>query len=469
MIDKVFKAVGHYFIKRSHAWQTNSPLRNLNFWNVTSNEAGHLCIDGIDCFSLVENYGSPLLVVNKKQLKKDADLIKNALKQARPGSKVLYSYKTNCIPGVLEQIHSMGLGAEVISPYELWLAEKLKVDCGHIVFNGVNKTDDSLQRAVRLKLLAINIDHMDELDRLMKFSGPDLMPIRLGVRLGFDADSQFGLNVENGEAMAVCKKILANSEKFTLNSLHFNVVSSAQNSRTHRQALALALEFFYQLKQQTGMDIEYLNIGGGFGVPTTKVMSRMEYAQYRIFNSMPRPPQTDKYQPVEKFIQDIVSDIRVFCTQHRLTEPKLLLEPGRFVTSRSQVLLTRVNAIKERPSGKIFAITETGRISMTYPCDYEYHEIFVANKMQATMDTNYTIVGRICTSADWMMKNRLLPRLDKGDLLAVMDAGAYFFSYSANFSFPRPAVVMVDEQEPVMLRNEETFDHLTAMDQLSGL
>ena len=226
------------------------------------------------------------------------------------------------------------------------------------------------------------------------------------------------------------------------------------------------MKFLYQLKQQTGAEIEFLNIGGGFGVPTTKVMSKKEYAQYRLFASMPRPPQPDNYQSIESFIEDIVNDIRKFCNQYPITEPKLLLEPGRFVTSRSQLLLTRVNALKERPNGKTFAITETGRISMTYPCDYEYHEIFVANKMQADMDTNYTIVGRICTSADWMMKNRLLPRLETGDILSVMDAGAYFFSYSANFSFPRPPVIMIDEQQPVILRSEESYKHLTAMDRL---
>ena len=90
--------------------------------------------------------------------------------------------------------------------------------------------------------------------------------------------------------------------------------------------------------------------------------------------------------------------------------------------------------------------------------------MFVANRIHALLTSSYTVVGRICTPADWMVKNRLLPNLQPGDVLAVMDTGAYFNSYSANFSFPRPAVVMVSSGEASLIRNEESFEHLVAMD-----
>jgi diaminopimelate decarboxylase len=80
------------------------------------------------------------------------------------------------------------------------------------------------------------------------------------------------------------------------------------------------------------------------------------------------------------------------------------------------------------------------------------------------MDTTYLVTGRVCTSADWLFRNRLLPRLSAGDTLAVMDAGAYFSSYSSNFAFPRPAVVMVKDGAATAIRNAESFEHLVAMD-----
>jgi diaminopimelate decarboxylase len=101
---------------------------------------------------------------------------------------------------------------------------------------------------------------------------------------------------------------------------------------------------------------------------------------------------------------------------------------------------------------------------MTFPCDFEYHEAFVAGRPNAQLDALYDVMGRVCTSSDWMFKNRVLPKLQPGDVLAVMDAGAYFSSYSSNFAFPRPAIVMVHEGQAVLIRAAETFEHLTAMD-----
>ncbi len=103
---------------------------------------------------------------------------------------------------------------------------------------------------------------------------------------------------------------------------------------------------------------------------------------------------------------------------------------------------------------------------MTFPLDFEYHEIFLANRPQDPLEEDYYVMGRICTSADWLVKNRYLPILKQGDILMVMDAGAYFSSYSSNFAFPRPAIVMVDEKGDELIREAESFEHMTAMDRV---
>ena len=144
--------------------------------------------------------------------------------------------------------------------------------------------------------------------------------------------------------------------------------------------------------------------------------------------------------------------------------PKILIEPGRFVSSRSEFLLAEVQTIKKKVVGTQFAVTDAGRLSIAFPCEFEYHEVFIANRPKAQMDTLYHVMGRICTSADWMFKNRYLPELRPGDILAIMDAGAYFSSYSSNFAFPRPGIVMVSDGQSKILRRHESFDHLIAMD-----
>jgi diaminopimelate decarboxylase len=464
MLFPSFKPLQSFFIRRSHRQQQQSPLRDVALWGLEVNPDNHLTVDGIDTLELLEQYGSPLLVVNKQRLSADAANICEAMSQARPGSKVLYSYKTNCIPGVLAEIHKLGIGAEVISPFELWLAEQLGNPGDDIVFNGVAKTDESLERALGLDVLSVNIDHLEEIDRLLALRPRSCAKIRVGLRLGLMGDSQLGLDMESGEAMLACRRIAALPELFAFTGVHFNVVSNAWDNALHRQCLSRALDFVLQIRQETGLRTPYLNLGGGYGIPTIKIMSRFEYGLYRLFGALPKPPMPTKCQAIDTFLRELLDDLRTFCRQTGLDEPKLLLEPGRYLTSRCQFLLTRVNAVKQRHDGKQYALTDAGRLSITYPCDYEYHEIFVANRVHSPLASTYTVVGRTCTAADWIVKNRCLPTLQRGDVLAVMDAGAYFVSYSTNFAFPRPAVVMVCDGQAACIRQEETPAHLVAMD-----
>jgi len=464
IIGAAKRALNNYLIKRSDLWQKESSLRDPELWGFQVGDKGHLMVDGIDCVELIERYGSPLLVVNKKRLLSDARRIKKALQDGQPSSKVLYSYKTNCIPGILSEIHHVGIGAEVISPYELWLAEKLGVPGNMIVYNGVNKTDESLIRAINRDCASINIDQEEEIERIYSIAKMLGRKARVGIRLAL-GDSQFGLDVNTGEAKTACMRIAALSKFLDLNSIHFNVTSNARSAGLQTRCALDALKFMAGIKMDLGLTISYLDIGGGFGVPTTKNMSGLEYGLYRTNGALPKPPSKDECQPIESYLDEILRNMKECCDRLRIDMPSLVIEPGRYVTSGSETLLVRVHSIKTRSGGKKYAITDGGRLSITFPCDFEYHETFVANHFNDPLTTSYNIMGRVCTSADWMFKNRSMPELRPGDILAVMDAGAYFSSYSSNFAFPRPAIVMVEEGRSRLIRKEETFEHLTAMDE----
>jgi diaminopimelate decarboxylase len=464
MFDYCIKTASSFLVRRSQRWQSESELRDLSLWNLTTNKKNHIEVDGLDTVDLVDQYGSPLFVVNQKQLLTDAQNITRALSIAPSGAKVFYSYKTNCIPGILKEVHKQGIGAEVISPYELWLAEQLTVPGNSIVYNGVNKTEESLRRAIEMNILSINIDHWEEIDKIHLLANKLGKNVRVGIRLALMPQNQFGFEIENGEAIEACKKIQSYSKYIRLQCIHFHNTSNALNAASHKTNTLKALRFIKQIKDETNIVISYLNIGGGFGVPTIKIMSRSEYGTYRLFDCLPKPPRLRDYQPIDSTLYEIINSIKIFCQKYNLEAPKILIEPGRFITSRSEFLLTRVHTIKTKKDGTLFAITDAGRLSSTYPCDYEYHEIFVANRANDSMNQVYKIMGRVCTSADWMVKNRYLPNLQPGDILAIMDAGAYFSSYSSNFSFPRPAVVMVIDGKSLLLRKHETFEHLVAMD-----
>ncbi len=451
-------------IRRSEKWQLESSLCDLRLWNLDENRKGHLAVCGIDTIDLVEKYGSPLLAVNQKRLMHDAQKMQKALSTTTSDSKVLYSYKTNCIPGILKEIHKLGIGAEVISPYELWLAEQLNVPGGSIVFNGVNKTDESIKRAIKMDILAINIDHLTEIERIYRLARQLDRKVRVGVRLALSPKSQFGFEIARGEAMEACKRIAALSDYLDFDCIHFNVTSNAKWASTHKNCALRALQFMHQLKKKTGINISYLDIGGGFGVPTTKNMSGKEYGLYRLFGCLPKPPLLADYQPIDSFFSEVITSIEELSLELNLEMPKILIEPGRFITSRCEFLLTTVLTTKLKQNGTRFAITDAGRLSITFPCDFEYHEVFVADSLQKEKNLFYHVMGRICTSADWMFKNRYLPELKPGDVLAIMDAGAYFSSYSTNFAFPRPAIVMISNGKSRLIQKQETFEHLIAMD-----
>lgn len=439
-------------------------MRDLGLWDLEVNGKAHLAVQGVDTLDLVSRFGSPLLVVNKRRLSKDVDELKKAFLRAPEGSKILYSYKTNCIPGILKSMHEAGIGAEVISPYELWLAARLGVPGDMIIYNGVDKSDASLESAVRMGVLSINIDHFEEIDRIRTIAARLNKKASVGVRLALSSRSQFGLDVESGEALEACRTILSHAQHLELRCIHVHMTSNAKDASTHLAYARRALKFLRALKDATGASVPYLDMGGGFGVPTTKNMSGIEYGVYRLFGVLPKPPRPEDWQPVSAFMDELVGEIEKACAGLDLGVPRLIIEPGRLVTSRAEFLLASVRATKQRTSGPLFAITDAGRLSLTFPCDFEYHEVFVAGRPNASMDTFYDVMGRVCTSSDWMFRNRLLPRLQAGDVLAVMDGGAYFSSYSSNFAFPRPAIVMVDGGEASVIRGAETFDHLTAMD-----
>ena len=251
---------------------------------------------------------------------------------------------------------------------------------------------------------------MEEIERIDAVARRMNRKARVGVRLGLVPSSQFGMEVESGEAMEACRRVAGLRDTLELCCIHFNVTSNARSAWLHKSCAKKAVEFMARVKQETGLGIEYLDIGGGFGVPTSKNMSPFEYGLYRSLGILPKPPNPSDFQPIGSFLGEILGCIRNECLARQLVMPKILIEPGRFITSRAEFLLARVLTVKNKMNGTPFAITNAGRLSVTYPLDFEYHEVFLADRPNAKLDTNYNIMGRICTSADWMLKNRFLPQ-----------------------------------------------------------
>ncbi|MEW6379741.1 MAG: alanine racemase [bacterium] len=440
-------------------------------WGLT-NRQGVLLIDGVNCLDLAGEFGTPLHVVHEKRLKSNIRRFKEAFAGYEPGVHICYSYKSNGIPGVLKLLHrggegEEGLGAEVISPYELWLALRMGVDPGRIIYNGLNKSPESIKLALRFGV-RINADSLEELKQIEAVakelgSGCEI-GIRICPRVGWN--SQFGLGIEDGQADQAID-FISRSPHLACTGLMCHITTRATGAGGHIRACLDLLRFAAKIRQSHGIVIRSIDLGGGFGVPTVKGLSHWEALRYRLWNRPLRPPQDGECQPIEDMARQILAELVKGCERFGLDPPVLCLEPGRIITSDAQVLLLMVNGIKQRgKKGRVFAITDGGRFTTTYPLDHEYHTAFVANKLNDPVRQEYFVVGRLCSPGDWVFRSIHLPFLQAGDILAIMDAGAYFTQFSTNFSFPRAAVVAVHDGTTSVLRHRETHEYMIGMDVL---
>jgi diaminopimelate decarboxylase len=212
-------------------------------------------------------------------------------------------------------------------------------------------------------------------------------------------------------------------------------------------AVEKLLSIAKRVHDEVGIDFEFINIGGGFGVP------------YK--------PE-DKDIDLAEFSTKVVSMFKVKVKEYGLGKPFLCVEPGRYLVCDASILLTTVNTVKETPSKKFVGV-DAGFNTLVRPTMYgSYHPIIVANKVAKADKETYDVVGPICESGDTLAKDRQLPKIEEGDLLAVLNAGAYGFSMSSQYnSRPRAAEVMIRQGKAVVVRQREQLNDLTSSQRMA--
>lgn len=443
-----------------------SEKMDLGQWEFGANDENHLVIGGCDSIRLAEELGTPLHVVDEEKLRRNYRNFYDAFAAFSPNVEVYYSYKTNCIPGVLKILHEEGAGGEVISPYELWLSLKLGVEPNKIIYNGVDKSEEVLKTAIENEIKLININSISEIEKVEKIANEVGKKANIGIRVctNIGWKGPFGVNVKTGEAFHAFERV-SNKKNLVIRGMHSHIGTLIKEPSTYVRNIEEMLKLSKQLKERLDIDIEYLDLGGGFGISTVKEFNLIEKIFHRL-GGPTRPPKPNSCAPIERFAEECTHSVRNQCRKFGLREPILLLEPGRFITSSPQILLLRVNIIKETNKRTKIAVTDGGQASITSPTGFEYHEVFVANKINAKIEERYDIVGRATTLSDWTYKNKKLPKLKEGDILAIMDAGAYFTTFSNNFAFPRPAIAIASKGRCRVIRRRETFEYMSGMDEL---
>jgi diaminopimelate decarboxylase len=469
------KAVKHLAIRRllkeEERQKSGSPAEHgglpPQLWSCSHDSNGDLLIDGISARELAGQFGTPLQVVNEKELIRSYRSFLSAFSSVYPNTILATSYKTNPLPHVLGRLHAEGSHAEVISHFELWLALKLGVPPKRIIVNGPGKTDEAIKLAVENRVNIINIDGAWEIDKIARYAREKRVCQRVGVRVitSVGWSSQFGLSIESGQAEEAFRK-MSNSRELLPSGLHLHLGTGIQDVGMYVQAVREIVEFSSGLRERYGIHIDHYDFGGGFGVPTVRSMDdwdvRMMSLGYGTRMAIPETvPTPDTFANA---LSELFEEIRNTASDES-DIPQVVFEPGRAITSSCQVLLLRVLGRKTGVESKDNVIVNGGK-NIAMPLGWETHKIFAANKMNEKPVRQYDIFGPLCHPGDILEKNRFYPELNENDLLAVMDAGAYFIPNQMNFSNPRPPVVSVSDGVSRLVRDPETFDDVIRLDSL---
>jgi len=409
---------------------------------------GHLHINGHDCVDLAEKYGTPLYVTSEDRICEQFRNYQNALSSRYSKNQVLFAAKANGNLTVLRALAQLGAGADVFSSGELCLALDAGMPADKLLFNGSSKTPDDLKLAVKSDVI-VSVDSLDELyqlDAVAKAAGKTVkiafrvnpalkIPTHPKIATGL-ASSKFG--IPHKEIPTAYKKALTCKYVKPI-GLHCHIGSQILGVEPFARATEVMVRIAKELTN-IGVNLEFIDLGGGLGIPYHH--------------------DTDFAPTPEDYAAKIVPIFKEGIEASGIT-PELWIEPGRSLVADSTVLLTRVNSTKS--AHKQFVNVDAGFNLLIRPAMYDaYHEVIVANKADKPHTTKYTVTGPICESGDILAIDRPLPKIASGDLIAVLDAGAYGFAMSSQYnSRPRCPEVIIKGSLVGLMRRGETIEDLT--------
>ncbi|MEW6512012.1 MAG: hypothetical protein AB1428_13760 [Bacteroidota bacterium] len=425
---------------------------------------------------LARRFGTPQHVIHERRLARTATEYLHAATSSYKGTaNVHFAVKCNSVPAVIETILAAGLGLEVMTECELALALRLGCDPNRIIVNGPCKTEsflrDCLAAGVRLTIVD-SIDELLELDALASATGcvadillrinPDYIPrgMNRGTATASRKGCAFGLDLAGGEAVRALE-ILDGLSAVRFRGIHFHLGTGIRSAEEYARAIQRLVPLF-RIIQDKGGRIEILDVGGGFASPTTRELSTKEMLMYQVLNRLPELGEVLNNCPIERYTSVVSRAVEGEFSAGFL--PEIIYEPGRSIASSNQLLLLTVRRVKERPGAGRWLIADGGLSTVTLPTYYEYHEVFLCNDVRRPRVTRATIIGPACFAGDIVYRNKLLPDVSQGEVLAIMDSGAYFTALESSFGFPRPAIVAVNGAHCRLVRSRETFDEMIERD-----
>ncbi len=408
---------------------------------------GALFCEGLPVKHLAEQFGTPLYIYSKGAFASNFRSLKEAFKSQGLSPLICYSVKANSNLSVLNALKALGAGFDVVSGGEIFRAQKIGADPKKVVYAGVGKRREDIEMAIKWGILMFNVESAAELSLINRVAEKLKKKVKVALRVNPDVDARthayittakrenkFGIDLFSAEEIFAGMK---QYKSVDIVGVHLHIGSQITDTRPYSDALKKAKRFIGRITSEYGAKLKYLNIGGGLGI------------RYKD----ERPDSPEKFV---KRVANLIKDIDL----------KLIIEPGRFIAGNSGIFVSKVIYVKKTPA-KNFVVIDGAMNDLIRPSLYgAYHEVKPV-EMNTERKFVCDIVGPICESGDFLAKEREIPVVGEGDLLAAFSAGAYGFVMASNYnSRPMPAEVMVDKDTAYLIRKRQTYNDLVKLEKI---
>ena len=456
--DRSLPNTGHRYVPQITSLEIPpSPNQELMPLTATLNSNHQLEIGGCELQRLVKQYGSPLYILDEFTLRTACRQYRDSFATYYSGeSQVIYASKAWSCMAVCRIIDSEGIGFDVVSGGELYTTLAAGVSQEKIYFHGNNKSTAELEFAVETGC-TIMVDNWLELQTLVQIaSEKSQQPVPIMVRLtpGIEChtheyirtghlDSKFGFDPNQLEEVFA---YLAQQDGLSCIGLHAHIGSQIFERQPH-QDLAGVLVNWMKKAQGYGLPVTNLNVGGGLGIRYT---------------------ESDDPPSISEWVQAVSEAVEKACIKAEIPLPKLISEPGRSLIGSACVTAYTVGSRKEIPDFHTYVAVDGGMSDNPRPITYQsVYRAVIANRMNEPLVEEVTVAGKHCESGDVVIKNASLPKTESGDILVVLDTGAYNYSMASNYNrIGKPAAVVVNDGEANLIIERETYHNLIERDRL---
>ena len=437
--------------------QSKNEVKKMFNKNFGINNANHLTMSGVDVCDIANKYQTPLYLMDENLIRENCRIYKKALEENYENGLVLYASKAFSCLYMYKLIKEEGLGIDVVSGGELYTALSAEFPAEKIYFHGNNKTKDELLYAISNNIGRIVVDNQYELENIEKIAADmnKTVSVLFRIKPGIDAhthvaimtgqiDSKFGFAIENSEVYDIIEKALK-CPHIKISGLHCHIGSQIFEVTPFIEAAEVMLNLICSIKNKYDIEIDELNLGGGFGIKYIEEDDPVDYGEY---------------------IRCVADKINSICSKENIKKPKILMEPGRSIVGEAGITLYTVGAVKDIKNVRKYVSIDGGLGDNPRYALYEAeYSVCLPEKMDALPCEKVTIAGKCCESGDIIAKDIEVPKINVGDLLCVFSTGAYNYSMASNYNrIPRLPVIMIKDGADKLIIRRETYEDIIKND-----